>query len=339
MMDAKSISLKHWLKYIESIHPQQIDFGLQRIRPVAQKAALNQLGCPVVLVGGTNGKGSTVALLAKLLQAMGLRVGAYFSPHLIYFTERIVLNGTTCAEAKLCSAFAQVEKLRGKTPLTFFEFTTLAAFHIFKEEKLDVILLEVGCGGEKDAVNIVEPDLSIITSVGLDHTEWLGDTIAEIGTAKAGILRAHKPAILGIEAQIPSILQKAQHLQSKLILEGRDFDWNDIYKSYWNYQSRFIQIPPHSIPSTSVSLALAALENLWSTFFSQKSLPYDHLSYYLRTEQMPGRFQLVYTKCETIFDVAHNESGAIWLADKFKKLYPQVKTVGVWSSLSDKNLE
>lgn len=337
--DARTISLQHWLSYIESIHSKAIDFDLERVREVAQKAELLPFRCPVILVAGTNGKGSTVALLSKLLQNSGLRVGSYFSPHLVYFNERIVLNSQPCPEYLLCHAFAKIEKARGKTPLTYFEFTTLAAFEIFHQGPLDVLVLEIGCGGEKDAVNIVEPTISVITAIDKDHTELLGSSIDEIALAKAGILRPNQPAVIGQKAQLPVLLERAKQLKSDCILEGEDFGWHDIHRHYWQYQKHYLKIPRNPIPSESVSISLAAFKLLEQVAPQLGALSLNQLETTLRQAHMPGRFQRIQNhRCETFLDAAHNVAGAQWLASQLVKEPNSGRTIGVWASFKDKDL-
>lgn len=337
--DAKTISLRHWLDYIQAIHEKAVDFDLVRLKEVAQKGGFAEQSAPIIIVGGTNGKGSTTALTAKFLSSCGYRVGCYFSPHLQYFNERIVINGKPVDEHLICKAFAKVEKARGNTSLTYFEFTTLAALELFKNQSLDAIVLEVGCGGEKDAVNIVDPALSIITNVSIDHTEWLGKDVNEIALTKAGIFRTDKPAIVGIKGQKPTLLEKAKDLKTKLYLEGQSFGWHDKYKSYWQFNGKYIKVPESSIPSTSISLSLAALEVLKPILPKINEFPLSRLSYILRVSQLPGRFQRIMTKCETILDVAHNEAGSRWLARNLKKLPGEARHIAVWSSFNDKDLK
>lgn len=336
--DAKTISLRHWLDYVESIHNQSVDFDLSRAAEVAQKGHFAELSIPVITVAGTNGKGSTTALLTKALGACGLKVGCYLSPHLHFFNERIILKGKPAQEHLICQAFAKVEKARGQVSLTYFEFTTLAALELFKQAQLDVVVLEVGCGGEKDAVNLVDPTLSIITNVSLDHMGWLGQTVEEIALAKAGIMRSNKPAIIGLQAQIPTLLDKAKSLKTKLYLEGQAFGWHDKYKSYWQFNGRHIRVAPSFVPSTSISLTLAALEVLKPILPAVERFPMDRLNDIIRTSQLPGRFQRMVGVAETWFDVAHNAAGAKWLAENLKKLPPADKLIAVWSSFEDKVL-
>ena len=193
----QSQSLSDWLSYLEQIHPQQIELGLQRVKTVAERAALTQLPGIVITVGGTNGKGSTCAMLASILQAAGYTTGVYASPHLLRYNERVKINGHEVSDEDLCSAFADIEQKRADISLTFFEFGTLAAFAVFKKYQPDVILLEVGLGGRLDATNIIDADISVITSIDLDHCDWLGNTRDAIATEKAGIYRSEKPAICG----------------------------------------------------------------------------------------------------------------------------------------------
>ncbi len=337
--DVKTLSLKYWLDYIESIHPKDVEFGLDRIREVAVKGGLDKVDIPVITVAGTNTKGSTVALLTKLLESVGLNVGTYFSPHLVYFNERVTVNSTPVPEHFFCNAFAKIESLREDTALTYYEFVTLAAFDIFKLFDLDVLVLEVGCGGEKDAVNLIDPDVSILTSVDFDHMEWLGDTLEKIGATKAGIFRPNKPAIIGKGAQLSSVLDKAKELGCTMCLEDDTFGWSDTNKTYWRSQTRTVKIPKHPLPSTCISLALAAVDAIESQLPALKKLEYDHLEPILRKAQLPGRFQQLLLNHEVILDVAHNAKGADWLSKRLQGLPKLSKTVAVWSSFEDKDLD
>lgn len=190
-------SLADWLSYLEQLHPTAIDMGLERSREVARRLGLGRPAKRVVTVTGTNGKGSTCALLAELLREQGLSVGVYSSPHLLRYNERVRIDGIEAGDAQLCDAFSAVEAARGEISLTYFEMGTLAAFWLFERAGLDFAVLEVGLGGRLDAVNLIDADLALITSIGLDHADWLGDTRESVAFEKAGILRAGKPALCG----------------------------------------------------------------------------------------------------------------------------------------------
>ncbi len=205
-------TLEAWLRWQEGLHPHSIDLGLERVSAVATDIGLVRFKCPVLTVGGTNGKGSCVALLQAMLVAGGYRVGAFTSPHLVRYNERITIGGRLATDDELIDAFARIDAARGERSLTFFEFNTLAALLLFQRESLDAVLLEVGLGGRLDAVNIVDADVALLTSVALDHCEWLGNTVEEIGREKAGIFRAGRPAVLGTAAMPQSVFAAAHTL-------------------------------------------------------------------------------------------------------------------------------
>jgi len=342
--------LDKWLSYIEALHPEEIVLGLERVKAVARRAGLLAVDCPVVLVGGTNGKGSTVSTLATLLMAHNLRVGSYFSPHLLRFNERIAINGQCIEDAVLCRIFEKIESYRCDTPnnfLTFFEFTTLAALQFFKDAACDIIILEVGLGGRLDAVNIIEPTLSIITTLGLDHTDRLGDTIDKIAIEKAGILRKNKCALIGAQAQNQCLIAHAHKIKAILRQETKDFGWklNASKKDNWYFNDKAIiknielseKVNNLNIPSSSVSLALAAFYILASYY--PKLIPHISITSHLNLEkaQLPGRFQAY---GNTIFDVAHNPLGAQYLSEKLSNPTKpsNIRYIAVWSSFKDKEL-
>lgn len=326
-------SLSEWLSYIRTLHPEEIHLSLDRIKSLAQAAGLLNFDCPIVLVGGTNGKGSTVSALAALLRASGLRVGAYFSPHLFRFNERIVLNGECIQDEVLCECFFKIEQIRQQqtqvNKLTVFEFVTLAALQFFKEAQCDIMILEVGLGGRLDAVNVLEPSLSILTTLGLDHTDRLGDTLDKIAFEKAGIFRPNKPALIGQGACYPALLNEARRLGSVILQEGVDFGWKTL--NSWRYNEKIFSIPAFNLPSASLSLALAAFSYL--SPLSVETIA--HLEQVLREAVLPGRFQRYFNKIETILDVAHNPQGAQWLNEKLATQ----NMIGVWSSFKDKDLK
>ena len=211
-------SLAEWLAYLERLHPSAIDMGLERSREVAARLGLSRPAPRVITVTGTNGKGSTCAFVAALLRAQGLKVGVYSSPHLLRYNERVQIDGEQASDAGLCEAFSAVEAARGETSLTYFEMGTLAALWLFERAELDVAVLEVGLGGRLDAVNLVDADLALITSIGVDHADWLGDTRESVAFEKAGIMRAGKPALCGdFDPPLP-LLERVIELDSPLFL-------------------------------------------------------------------------------------------------------------------------
>lgn len=220
-------SLAGWLCRIEAMHPAEIELGLDRLHGVAARLAVAHFSVPVITVAGTNGKGSTLCLMRALAERQGRQVCLYTSPHLHVFNERVRLPEGLASDAQLCAAFAQVEQARAGVPLTYFEFTTLAALWLFKASTADLILLEVGLGGRLDAVNIVEPDVSVVTSVGLDHQDWLGNTREAIAAEKCGIGRADKPLVFGEMDWPDNLVSLAAGLDARAVFAGRDFHVED----------------------------------------------------------------------------------------------------------------
>jgi dihydrofolate synthase/folylpolyglutamate synthase len=216
-------SLGDWLKYIETLRPNENDFSLDRIRPLYKELIEGKFAENTVIVGGTNGKGTTVEFLQELTKSQGLRVGSYTSPHLFNFNERIRLDGNPVTDCQIIQAFKKIEKKRGSTRLTYFDFATLGAFIIFSEAQLDVAILEIGIGGRFDPVNLVSPDISILTNVDLDHQNWLGKTTEEIGKEKSAIFRENKPAILGQNNLPNSVKEEAKRMDAYLFELGEDF--------------------------------------------------------------------------------------------------------------------
>ena len=260
-------TLAAWLVYLEALHPSAIDMGLERVRQVAQRLDLRSEAVKIV-VGGTNGKGSTCAMLESILLAAGYRVGLYTSPHLISFNERARLNGVIVDDAMLVDQLERIEAVRQGVSLTYFEFTTLAVMALFAARELDVWVLEVGLGGRLDAVNIVDADCSIVTSVDIDHTDWLGDTREKIGFEKAHIYRAGRPAICSDPAPPQSLLQYAQGIDADLWLFGRDFNYSGD-RQQWAFAGRQQRRNALAYPALrganqllNASAALAALEAL-----------------------------------------------------------------------------
>jgi len=239
MIDIEMKSLDAWLHYIESLHPKNIELGLERVQAVAAALDIISFSCPVITVAGTNGKGSCVTFLAEILQQAGYKVGAYTSPHLLKFQERIRIAGLDVTEHALVAAFAQIEQARQDIQLTYFEFTTLAALLLFKTAGLDAIILEVGLGGRLDAVNIVDPDIAIISSIAMDHMDWLGNSREEIGREKAGIFRKNIPVICGDVAPPNSILASARAIGAQLYCINREFHYYTSTNSHsWDWYQR-----------------------------------------------------------------------------------------------------
>ena len=332
---AQSQSLSDWLSYLEQLHPSVIDLGLHRVGVVADRLALRHLPCRVVTVGGTNGKGTTCALLEAIYRTAGYRVGVYSSPHLLRYNERVRLDGQDVSDGDLCRAFAAIEAVRQDISLTFFEFGTLAALWLFREAAPDLVLLEVGLGGRLDATNLVESDLAGVTSIALDHCDWLGDTREAIATEKAGIFRAQKPAISG-EPQPPATLAATAHaLGAHLLQVGEDFGRTESAES-WTFhgqRERWSGLPYPQLPLANAVTALAVVEQL--------GLVVDEAALHtgLRQARLAGRMQRLRLQPAVIVDVAHNPHSAHYLAQQLR-LRPQTgRRLAVAGMLKDKDIQ
>jgi len=302
--------LAAWLDWLERLHPTEVDLGLERVGRVARRMGLDALGARVITVAGTNGKGSVCAFLDAMLRADGRRVGLYTSPHLARFNERIRIDGREIGAAELVAAFERVESARGHTSLTFFEFGTLAALAAFARSGADVMVLEVGLGGRLDATNVVDADVAVVTSVALDHAEWLGDDLDGIAREKVGVARAGRPLVLGEAAPTAGLLRAAADSGARLVRAGADFDWT-VGRAAWDYRSRDRALEGLPLPALeggyqvrNAAAALAALESL------RLVPPTTAIGAGLRDAQVPGRFEVFGGGVETILDVAHNPAAA-----------------------------
>jgi len=330
-------TLADWLCYIEQSHPvHQIELGLERVQTVAQRADLQQLPGKVILIGGTNGKGTTACLLEQLLLSQGFSVGVYSSPHLLHFNERLRLNGADLPDDDWLSAFAFVEQLRGDIALTYFEFTTLVAFRILQQKQVDFCLIEVGLGGRLDATNIVSPDVSVITTIDLDHQDWLGNDRESIGFEKAGIFRQGKVTVIG-DLQPPlSMLKQATLLSCNKIQAQVDYHYTEHAES-WQWQGQrnhFAALPFPAMPVQNAACALAVLEQL-------NLLPSTAmLTEVLSALRLPGRMQWLTQKPAIILDVAHNPQSAAYLASQLTKLKPRYRRMlALTGMLKDKDIQ
>lgn len=350
-------SLNDWLIHLEGLHPKGqggIELGLSRVNQV--KEFLDQkIACPLVIVGGTNGKGSTCAYLEAIYSAAGYRVGCYTSPHLIDYNERVRVAKNPVDDLALCRAFTKVEQARveaGNVNLTYFEFGTLAAMEVFIEQKLDVIILEVGLGGRLDAVNIYDPDCAIVTSIALDHIDWLGDTRELIGFEKAGIYRAGKCAVCADPEPPESLINYALKIKADLKLFGRDFSYQKKEGQYpsWQYDAnvQFSEQPsgqaltdlpiPSLVGDCQLRNAAAAITVIQSL---QARLPVALGAFQSGLVQtaLPGRFQIVSGSPLTMLDVAHNPEAAKNLARSLLALDKNGKTIAVVGMLADKDIK
>jgi dihydrofolate synthase/folylpolyglutamate synthase len=309
--------LATWLYYLENLHSQAIELGLDRVKAVATKLDLLTPAPRVFTVAGTNGKGTTCATLEAILMAAGYRVGVYSSPHLVRYTERVRIQGAELPESAHCASFALLEAGRGDISLTYFEYGTLSALQLFKQAKLDIVILEVGLGGRLDATNIVDADVSVVTSIALDHTDWLGSDRESIGREKAGIFRSDKPAVVG-EPDMPlSIANVAKEKHADLYRRGES--WN-FAANAGNWRWAALQdgeevtildgLPLPNVPLPNAATALAALH------YSALDIPEEALRSGLQRAALPGRFQTVSESPRLILDVAHNPHAAAYLAGR-----------------------
>jgi dihydrofolate synthase / folylpolyglutamate synthase len=329
--------LHSWLNYLETLHPKLIDLGLERIGIVAKQLNLLSFTCPVITVAGTNGKGSCVALLESILLAQGYRVGSYSSPHLFTYNERVRINGQAIDDAALCQAFTVIDKIRADVSLSYFEFGTLAALLIFKQADLDAIILEVGMGGRLDATNIVDADVAIISTIALDHMEWLGDTREKIGFEKAGIMRKDKACVCGDFAVPQSVREHANKIGARLYCQDKEFGYkkeNDIW-SWWSRQQQINKLPIPKIELQNAATVLMALELL-----TQKiNITQNAVKQGLKNVFLPGRFQIFHhNNIEIILDVAHNPAATALLAKKLAETNGVGKTLAVVAMLADKDI-
>ncbi|MBI1889125.1 MAG: bifunctional tetrahydrofolate synthase/dihydrofolate synthase [Burkholderiales bacterium] len=336
----QSPKLTDWLTRLESLHPKAIDMGLERVAQVKDGLGI-AFDCPVVIVGGTNGKGSTCAMLESILLQAGYRVGLYTSPHLLHFNERARINGEALNDAALIENFEAVEARRGEVSLTYFEFTTLAILRLFANARLDAVILEVGLGGRLDAVNVIDADVAIVTSVDIDHQEYLGDTREQIGFEKAGIFRAGKAAVCSDPMPPQSLIQHAQSIGADLWLLGRDFNYSGD-KQQWNYGGRSQRRNALGYPALrganqllNACAALAALEIL------RPRLPVgaQEVRNGLVLVDWPGRFQVLPGRPTIILDVAHNPHAAATLAQNLDNMGFHPYTYAVFGAMQDKDID
>ncbi len=334
-----SRTLPDWLAFIERQHPNAIAMGLERVRDVAARMGLGKPAPHVVTVAGTNGKGSTVAFVEAIARAQGLRVGAYTSPHLLRYNERVRIDGHDVGDEALIEGFEAVEAARSGTPLTYFEYGTLCALWLFARAGLDLVVLEVGLGGRLDAVNIVDADAAILTTVGLDHQDWLGGDLEAIGFEKAGIARPFKPLVLGDDDPPASVLRRAYAIGAPAWRIANDFFAEPVDASHWRWREvgYEIMLPlPMQAQGAPVQLrnaacAIAALRAL--------DLPLEDaaLARGVADAAVPGRLQRFERGgVEIIVDVGHNPQAAVALAD-WLRAQPKRRTLAVYAALADKD--
>jgi dihydrofolate synthase/folylpolyglutamate synthase len=318
-------SLSAWLDWLEKNHPTEIDLGLERITLVAQRMSLLKPTATVVTVAGTNGKGSCVTATAALLSAADFSVGVYTSPHLLHYNERIVVDGNPVDDIEICSAFEAIFNACQQTSadypkpisLTYFEYGTLAALEIFHRRKVTAMVLEVGLGGRLDAINIIDADVAVITSIALDHTDWLGDNREAIGYEKAGIMRAGKPVVCADFSPPQLLLDRAKNLSASLHLISRDFGYSvadDFSWNWWNSGAQFSSqpLPQLPLPSLAAALQVACILGLDLSVLDAFTR--------LAALRVPGRFQaLQWRERQVILDVAHNPAATAYLVERLEQ--------------------
>ena len=336
--------LAGWLRWQQSLHPSAIELGLERAARVLERTGWKRPAVPVITVGGTNGKGSCVELAAAMLRGSGFRVGCFTSPHLVDYRERIRIDGEWVSEVSLVTAFERIADALGPDSLTFFEFNTLAALIVFETAAPDALVLEVGMGGRLDAVNLVDADVAVVVSVGLDHMEWLGPDVESIGREKAGIFRAGRPAIVGMRAPPRSVVEAATAIGASLRLIGRHFDGAATGDDTWDFRDEAGRLDALPMPALAgvaqvgnAAVALAAVRSLGDR------LPLDRagIEHGLREVRLPGRFQRIASSrgFEWLLDVAHNPDSATVLAANLERFPVPGRTIAVCGMLADKDVE
>ena len=332
-------TLDDWLAHCEQLHPKTIDMGLDRVRAVAERMGL-RFDCPVFTVAGTNGKGSTCAMLEAILTQAGFRTGLFTSPHLVRFEERCRIRGQNVDASDLVAVFARVESARAEISLTYFEFTTLAILDTLARAGLDAVILEVGLGGRLDAVNIIDTDCAIITSIDIDHAELLGDTREKIGFEKAGILRTGRPAIVSDPVPPQSVIDRATEIGADLWLLGRDFNYSGD-KQQWAWAGRGRRYAGLAYPALrganqliNASGVLAAL----TAMRQQLPVTAQAVRNGLALVDLPGRFQVVPGQPALVLDVAHNPHSVAALALNLDAMGFYPTTHAVFGAMADKDL-
>jgi len=334
-------SLDQWLQRLESLHPNEIELGLERVTAVAHKLDLLPLKQPVVTVAGTNGKGSTVAVLEALLGETGCSTGSYTSPHFLRFNERIRVAGQEAADEEIVAAFAVIDKARGETLLTYFEFATLAALLVFRARQPHIIILEVGLGGRLDAVNVVDPTVAVITSIDLDHQEWLGESRAEIAREKAGILRKGIPAVIADAAPPPELMASVSAVGAAPVYGlGREFtvdtdgqSWQGVLCEIGGERRQLARRPCGALLPANICAALQAALLLGQDFSEQqlqRALTRARPLGRREMRQVAGR--------DYVLDVAHNAAAVNKLSEYISSTHCNGKTISLFSAMADKDI-
>ena len=334
---SKENSLEYWLDYIQAVGPKEIDLGLQRIKPIYEQLIKSKIASKVIVVGGTNGKGTTTEFLGQLLVSKHKNVGTFTSPHLFNFNERIKINGKPVSDESIIESFKLIEESRGATNLTYFDFSTLAALLIFNKSNVDYMVLEIGLGGRLDPVNIVDSDIAILTNVELDHQDWLGEDRESIGKEKADIFKLHKPVIIGQHEVPNSVHEKILETKNQTFCVGKEFDYQvDDSNKKWTFtfkgerQVSYSDIKLNSFSVSSISCALAAFCLLEEEVSLDMDVVFNSLDLKGRCELIDNRYLL---------DVSHNESSARFLSSFIERNFEDGTVINaVFGVMEDKDV-
>jgi dihydrofolate synthase/folylpolyglutamate synthase len=335
-------SLADWLRIQETVHGTGIDLGLARVREVAERMQLLPVAARSIIVAGTNGKGSTVACLEALLRAHGVRAGAFTSPHLLRYNERIRVDGAEVGDADLLAAFEAIDAARGAITLTFFEYNALAALYVFRAHAVEFTILEVGLGGRLDAVNVVDAEAAIVCSIGLDHADWLGTDIEVIGREKAGVFRAGSIATIADANITPSVEAEARRVGARVLQAQRDYSWRaaENTAARWDFVMNGHALAGLPLPALSGHKQFANAAAALATLVAM-GLPLDAgaAGAALQSLRLPGRFQIVPGPVEWLLDVAHNEPAAKVLMQNLRERACEGRTIAVMGILGDKDID
>lgn len=333
-------ALADWLAWQEQSHPRPIDLGLERVAGVFARLAAQPEKVPTITVGGTNGKGSCVAFLEAIYRAQGYKVGAYTSPHILRYNERIRIDGQPVADEVICAAFERIDAARADTSLSYFEFGTLAALDIFSRAGVDIRILEVGLGGRLDAVNIIDADVAVVTTIAIDHVDWLGDTVEAIGREKAGIFRAGAPAVIGDQQAPASLISSARQKRADIFQIGRAFDYRK-HADHWDWWTQRTELSGLPLPgllgehqfrnASAVIMAVCCL-------LERLPVAQSAIREGLRNAQLSGRFQLIDGKPPVLLDVGHNPQAVQTLLSYLRTYFPDVKIHALFAMMKDKDI-
>ncbi len=333
-------ALDGWLQRLESLHPKTIDLGLARVKKVHSALSGTNHKPYTITVAGTNGKGSCIALLEAILRAEGYRVGSYTSPHLLRYNERIRLNGIAVDDQTICDVFERIDQARGETSLSYFEFGTLAAIEIFSHAELDLQLMEVGLGGRLDAVNILEPNVTLITTIDIDHSDWLGESRDAIALEKAGVFRAGVAAVIG-DRNPPAVLLERAHSESvPFTVLGIDFDYQSCAAGWrWSGSDQTAdRLPwPGLVGEHQLQNSSTVLETL-SQIRTERPVSQQAIRRGLESVRLAGRLQFIPAAVPMLLDVAHNLQAAKLLAEHLRKEYSDRSVIALFSMMRDKDI-